>query len=175
MSEIVIDLFRECPLRDKEAQLREIFFESSARKNFNDDAEREIFYQKYLGSYLMLAPDLTFVCWESKLLGYITGILDSDATEISSLQPHLTTFKDLFQRFPAHLHINMHHEARGRGIGSKLLIEFEKKIKLNNVFGVHLITSPSSRNCDFYRKNGYTFEAERSFLGTGLLFMGKSL
>ncbi len=175
MSEIVITTLEACTLPDKFNELSAIFFESSARKTFASQEERDQFFMKYLGCYLKAAPELTLVAWDEKILGYITGLSQSSDEKLLQLQPHMKIFEEYFFRYPAHLHINMHHEARGLGLGSKLLIDFENKLKQKNVTGVHLITSPSSRNREFYRKNGYNFEAERSFNGSELLMIGKSL
>ncbi len=155
-------------------ELREIFFESSARKDFKDEAERDIFYRKYVGLYLEEAPELALVAKSDKILGYILG-MEKNEGEVRVLQPHLEIFSDLFERFPAHLHINLHKDSRGLGIGSKLLIEFENLLSKKGVAGVHLMTSPSSRNSSFYRKNGYLFEETREYSGNGILFMGKPL
>jgi ribosomal protein S18 acetylase RimI-like enzyme len=170
MSAIVISRFDEKDL----PELKEIFFESSARKEFKDEDEKEKFYRKYLGLYLEISPELALVAKSDKVLGYILGQENSDG-KVRVLQPHLDVFKDLFDCFPAHLHINLHRDSRGLGIGSKLLIEFENLLINKGIKGVHLMTSPSSRNSSFYRRSGYHFEETRDYAGNGILFMGKSL
>ncbi|HOJ10933.1 MAG TPA: GNAT family N-acetyltransferase [Clostridiales bacterium] len=68
--------------------------------------------------------------------------------------------KNLYNEYPAHLHINMLPEYQGRSIGTSLLATFENHIKNNPGIqekGIHLKTS--NKNCSaikFYIKNGYT-------------------
>lgn len=156
-------------------QLREIFFESSARKEFKDEAEREAFFQKYAGIYISLYSDLIFVANQGKVLGYCLGTSNSLDAVILDLQPHVRIFEDLFAEYPGHFHINCRVDARGCGVGAQLLEHFEKHLRTLQIPGVHLITSPDARNRSFYIRQGYCFEARRAFEGKELLFLGKKI
>ncbi|MDB2447332.1 GNAT family N-acetyltransferase [bacterium] len=169
----------------------DIFFESSAKKTFKDQAERDSFKYKYLGYYLEHHPELFLVCYDenqwkaagpsNELLGYICGSPDTlKDTELVELNPYLEIFKTEYESYPAHLHINCHARARGKGIGSRLISSFESSLKnfeVNgiSVKGLHLITSPEARNVGFYERNGYTDKHVKSLSGNDLLLMGKTL
>jgi ribosomal protein S18 acetylase RimI-like enzyme len=156
-------------------EMKEIFFESSTKKDFKDEAEKEAFFFKYLGYYLKQFPDLALVAVSDKVLGYVVSAPVSDGSDLFKIQPHLELFQSEFDSFPAHLHINCHHESRGLGIGSKLILEMEKMLKALKITGVHIMTGPLSENRSFYKKLGYTHSIEQNFHDSPILFMGKSL
>ncbi len=156
-------------------EIREIFFESSTKKEFKDNEEKELFFEKYLGYYLTHHPELTFIALDKKVLGYIVAAPDSNASGLHALQPHLGVFKKYFNKFPAHLHINCHHESRGLGVGGLLILALENKLKSLNILGVHIMTGADSINRKFYQKSGFDFEAVESFRDSSILFMGKCL
>lgn len=153
--------------------LKEIFYLSSSRQTFADAAERDAFFQRWAGYYVSREPQNCFLALDSKkeLLGYITGCADSKAAA-----PHIplrsySVFADLFDKYPAHLHINCHPRARSQGVGSALIRHL---IGNFGGAGIHLITSPGAANIPFYRRNGFTFEVEREWEGKKLLFMGRA-
>lgn len=170
MSEVVIRGFEKKDI----PEIRDIFFESSTRKNFKDESERGAFYQKYVGHYLEHFPEFALVAVSGeKVLGYVLGAPRSDAEDLYVLQPHMRLFQQYFTQFPAHLHINCHHEARGLGVGSKLLREFEKLLQQAKIRGLHIMTGPDSQNRLFYKKNGFSDQVELNFQGGPILLMGK--
>ncbi len=58
--------------------------------------------------------------------------------------------------YPAHLHINVVEEARGGGIGRKLLETYHQQLQELNVPGVHLHTTDQNlAACRLYEKVGY--------------------
>lgn len=170
-------MIKQLTTNEELQQVLEIFFESSAKKNFKSIKERADFQFKYLGYYLENYPELFLIFKdEDQVLGYICGCKNSaDEDELMGIVPHYRTFLNEYDDFPSELHINMHTSARGKGIGSKLIREFEQLLIAGGVNGVHLITVPTARNVGFYRKNGYVFEHIRDYCGTDLLLMGKSL
>lgn len=157
----------------------EVFWETAAQTDFVSDTERREFVFKYFGYYrdcesalFLVARDDIGVC------GYICGV--ARTREHQALYPisdHLPLFDDLYDEYPAHLHINVHARTRGQGIGAKLLRSFEEALAgaTPATSGVHLVTSAGARNVSFYLRNGYTFTVERALGGAGLLFMGKRL
>lgn len=156
-------------------EMKQIFFESSTKKDFNNEDEKEAFYQKYLGYYVKHFPDLAFVALKDKVLGYVVAAPVSDSSDLFKIQPHLPLFQEEFAIYPAHLHINCHRESRGQGIGSKLILEIEKKLKELRITGVHIMTGPLSENRSFYKKLGFDHTIEQNFHGSPILLMGKSL
>ncbi len=156
-------------------ELREIYFDSSARKDFRDEADKEAFYEKYLGFYLDHYPEYVWVAREGRILGYMIGAPVTSSADFYSIQPHLQVFEEHFNKYPAHLHVNFHPMARGMGLGSKLFSELEKQFQGMKIRGVHIMTGPDSRNKSFYQRLGFNFEVTLDFKGTPILMMGKSL
>lgn len=156
-------------------EIREIFFESSAKKDFKDEFEKEFFFEKYLGFYLRRFPRFAFVAFEHKVLGYVVGAPYSLDEELLELQPHMNTFQGYFNKFPSHLHINCHFEARGQGIGRNLIATFEQELKNLHIKGLHIMTSPDAVNKKFYSSLGFHDHILEDFNGSSILFMGKVL
>lgn len=156
-------------------EIREIFFESSTKKTFKDEAEKEAFFYKYLGFYLEHFPELCLVAVDKKVLGYVVCSPESNLSDLVKLQPHLKNFERYFNKFPAHLHINCHADSRGQGIGSKLIVETEKKLGAMNIKGLHIMTGNDAANQGFYKKLGFNFQVVEDFQGSHILFMGKEL
>lgn len=156
-------------------ELREIYFESSGRKDFATADEKEAFYEKYLGHYLDHYPEYVWVAREGRILGYMIGSPVTNDPEFYLIQPHLRVFEEFFEDFPAHLHVNFHPMARGMGLGSKLFSELEKQFQGMKIRGIHIMTGPDSRNKMFYQRLGFNFEKTLDFRGNPILMMGKSL
>jgi GNAT superfamily N-acetyltransferase len=153
-------------------QVEEIFFESSTRKEFIDNKERDEFLWKYLGFYLTHYPEYAWVFLSgSKVLGYIIGMPFTHDPTLFSLQSHLKNFESLFIDFPAHLHINCHVDSRGKGVGRCLVEQLLGQLKVENISGVHIMTGHSSENRYFYEKLGFSF----SHSSGDVLFMGKRI
>jgi ribosomal protein S18 acetylase RimI-like enzyme len=157
------------------SELREIYFESSSRKDFQDAADKEKFFEKYLGFYLTHYPDHVWVARDGKILGYMVAAPVTQDTEFYRIQPHLQIFEKYLADYPAHLHVNFHQDARGLGLGSKLFSEVEKDFQRMKIRGIHIMTGPDSRNKSFYERLGFNFEVTLDFMGTPILMMGKSL
>lgn len=157
------------------AELKEIFFGSSTKKDFKDETEKNQFFEKYLGIYLRRFPEYFWVAREGKILGYMAGAPVTRDPELLRIQPHLVTFDSHLDAYPAHLHVNFSSEARGKGLGSKLFSELEKQLQEAKIRGIHIMTGPDSRNKSFYQRLGFNFEITLSYLGNGILLMGKSL
>lgn len=158
-------------------QIQEIFWETSARSDFADLAEKKDFENRYLGIYLESYAEFVFVaCEGQRVVGYILGAPDTlKAEAILKANLHMAIFEDMYQRYPAHLHINLRAETRGQGIGSELIKAFEDYLIKKSVTGLHLITSSTARNVSFYLKNGFVHKVERLWNGRPLLLLGKTL
>lgn len=165
------------PFEDKFLpEISEIFFESSTKKSFKDEEERNNFFEKYCGFYLKTYPGLALVALvNGKVMGYVVGSPVSDSKEIGALQPHMPVFEKYFHSYPSHLHINCHFESRGLGIGRLLVTALEEKLKALNIRGLHIMTGIDSENKNFYQRLGFDFTVELPFQGVSILFMGKRL
>lgn len=166
-------------------QVRSIFYETSAVQVFSSEEVKKKFEWKYLGWYLENHRNLFFVAEEispvagaskNQILGYIACCPDTkNATDLLGLNPSLEIFRDFYDQYPAHLHINLSADARGKGLGSELIQHLEGELRRKNTRGLHLLTSPNARNRGFYSKNGFSKEVERQYKEAALLFMGKKL
>lgn len=157
------------------AEVRSIFFESSTKKDFKDEEEKEAFFWKYVGFYLVHHLSYFWVARTDRILGYVVGSPQSNDPELYSIQPHLSVFEEHFNDYPAHLHINCHTEARGLGVGTKLVKKLEEQMREEGIAGLHIMTGADSRNRSFYSKLGFDFEVTLNFEGHPILLMGKRL
>lgn len=157
------------------AEVSAIFWETSTRKAFHDIEERVLFQQRYLNAYL--EDGIALVArLDNHVVGYIIGVTDTLARiDILQHNPHMQSFQDFYQKYPAHLHINCTESVRGQGVGSELLLAFESELRLRGVLGVHLITGATARNVGFYVKNGFAHRVEGLWEGRPLLLLGKLL
>lgn len=156
------------------AALRAIFFQSTTRTAFDDDAARDRFFATWTGWYLDHAPrDVWFLPdGADGYAGYLTGCRDSAAVDgPGRVIPHYGVFADLFPAFPAHLHINLAPAFRGRGLGRRLIDAFAADCRADGRAGVHVVTGAGARNAAFYTRAGFTHAVERG----PLLFLGKTL
>ena len=161
-------LVHQFNLRD---QVEEIFFESSTKKKFTNNKERDDFLWKYLGFYLAHYPEYAWVFLSgSKVLGYVIGMPFTHDPTLFSLQSHLKKFEFLFDAYPAHLHINCHIDSRGKGVGRCLLEQLFEQMRLEHIPGVHILTGKTSDNRHFYEKLGFSY----SYTSDEILFMGKT-
>lgn len=164
------------PFEDKYlGEVREIFFESSTRKDFKSAEEKEAFFYKYVGFYLKHFPEFALVCVSERVLGYILGAPESHDGELNTIQPHLKIFHEELKKYPAHLHINCHADSRGKGVGGKLVKSLEEMLKARNIGGLHIMTGADASNKNFYKKLGFDHEVIEEFHGSKILLMGKTL
>jgi ribosomal protein S18 acetylase RimI-like enzyme len=157
--------------------IREIFFMSSSRQTFASEEEREKFFTTWTEYYFKFCPELILLDRDGdKVRGYLMGCVDSMAAEefYRERLKSYSVFADLFPRFPAHLHINVHPTGRSQGVGGRLIGRFAALLKSQGALGVHIVTSPDSANREFYRRNGFEFEEIRPWQKHSLLFMGRT-
>ena len=172
ISEITDSLEREEVVH----QVRFIFYASSSLKEFSTPERKVAFFKRWCGDYLTYFSEYFFIMREDKkVLGYLTGCLDSSSA-LSLLEiPGYSHYSDLFQTYPAHFHINFHPDCRGRGLGSQLVEAFCNDLVNLKIKGVHLVTSRGAKNIVFYRRLGFVDEFPRDFNEMTLLFMGRIL
>lgn len=156
--------------------ITEVFWLTAQRSDFESDRDWEIYYNRWAGGYLEHYPQWVYTAQEDGVvLGYLLGCPDSTQA-LSVLDfPGLDLFTPFFPDYPAHLHINVHPQGQGKGIGRKLIEAYCRDLKHEGVPGVHLITTAEAKNPGFYRAVGFTFEHPKPGKGYTLLFMGRSL
>ncbi len=171
MSETLIINFKNLLIQQSDLleQVRDIFFESSTKKDFKDLKEKSEFEWKYLGFYLSHYPEYAWVAIaDEQVLGYVLGMPWSQDPSLYEVQPHLKVFEAFYSEFPAHLHINCHTNSRGKGIGKLLVQKCIWQMSSQNIRGLHIMTGPASDNRLFYQKLGFDFVKELN----SILFMG---
>lgn len=160
------------------ADLDHIFFTSSTRQSFADDAERALFRERWLGRYLAHYPDFALVALDPsrRALGYVIGSPHDPLRDpLFADLTFLAGFTGLTARYPAQLHVNLDAAWRGRGIGARLVAAFADLARAAGAAGVHVVTARGMRNVGFYLGNGFV---ERGSLDDGdrtLVFLGRDL
>lgn len=156
--------------------IEEIFFLSTSIKSFSSPEKKEAFFKKWCGDYLEYYPESFYLLYfENRLMGYLSGC-DNSLDSLKNLNvPGHSTFVDLFKVFPAHLHINFHPNARGKGWGSHLVRHYLDDLRLKKIPGIHLVTSKDAQNVNFYDRLGFTQTEVRKFNENELYFMGHIL
>ncbi len=158
--------------------IKNIFFESSVRKKFSGEEERETFWNKWTAHYFANEMESLYLAIKNEnVVGYLMGCRDSAKASFALAQenPSLEIFADQFKKYPAHLHINFSGAARGLGGGHLLVSAFAKDLSVLSIPGVHIITSPAARNVRFYLREGFDVLLERPWKDTPLLFMGRDI
>lgn len=165
-----------CPVTEPTvmAALDAIFFAASNTRSFDSPAARSTFHRRWLGRYLD-GDDVAFAARiDQRIVGYVVGSLRDPAQDLRFADiGYFPLLADLTARHPAHLHVNVADDCRGRGIGHQLIAAFSAAARGGGAVGVHIVTSESAQNVGFYRRCG--FEVLRCFewAGTSLLMMGR--
>jgi ribosomal protein S18 acetylase RimI-like enzyme len=167
----------DCDIQEKTiSQIKDIFFSCSSVKNFRDENHQSSFFNKWCGDYLSKSPMHFYIALEEEsVVGYLSGSLDSIEALDNFIIPGPEVFKDCFEKFPAHFHINCAPNHQGKGIGRKLVDHYVQQLSKTSINGVHLITSTDADNLGFYRALGFTSEVLRPFNSHELLLMGKEI
>lgn len=156
-----------------------VFWETAPDARDLQGRDRRRFLRKYFTYYLEVEPELFLVAFDEAcggegvpvrdepvthpaVLGYICAVADTRChPELYALADHLAIFDDLYDLFPAHLHINLTAASRGRGVGSRLIGELEQRLRQAGTPGLHLVTTVGKRNVRFYERNGFTRQFPR--------------
>lgn len=178
-SGVTIHRFEDMPGSAKlERGLDAVFFEASNTKTFADEAARRAFRERWLGRYLEHDPHFAHVAVsaDGAVAGYVVGAVEDPARAARFHDlGYFQTFRDLTERFPAHLHINLAPEFRGRGLGGGLIARFIADAAAAGAAGVHVTTSRAARNVAFYERLGFE---ERGSTGDGaseIVFLAREI
>ena len=160
------------------AAIDEIFFQSSNTQSFDSIEARQQFRDKWLGRYLTHYGQCCFIALnqQNHPIGYIAGSLHDPARDpIFADMPHYAAFSHVTKVHPAQLHINVHADARGKGVGRQLIEAFAEFAATERVNGVHAITSRGACNIGFYQANGFEEVASAELNGRELVFLAREL
>ena len=148
-----------------------IFFLSSPSGGTLRGAERDDFFRRWTGYYLEHAAAYCLLYDEGgRVLGYLTGCDASrDAARLFDDLSYYAAFAEFHDAYPAHLHVNVHPDARGRGVGAVLVENFATRVGM----AVHLVTAVGARNLRFYDRLGFATVAVRRVDGRDLVVLGR--
>src|SRR5262245_16088889 len=155
----------------------DIFFISSARRDFSSPEEKHAFRDMSLGRYVESHRSSFFVALNDGggAVGYLAGCLENPIT-LSHFNDvaYFRFIEDICQDYPAHLHVNVAERYRNRGLGTAIVGPFVECAKLHSLKGIHLVTSSTARSIPFYRRSGFTELRTFPWNGTSVC-MGRKL
>jgi ribosomal protein S18 acetylase RimI-like enzyme len=155
-------------IKDQAEQIFKLTLPASSLESHDYAHFSEVYFNYYLSSNSLFLVAIN----EGNVMGYICGSLNSNSCSfLFENLKHYSYFKEFYSQYPAHLHINCHPDAQGKGVGSELIQEYCSELLVKGVKGVHLITAKNARNVSFYLRNG--FHQVSSY--QNLLLLGKSL
>ncbi len=160
------------------AGLERVFFASSNTQVFESEDTRSKFKERWLGRYLHHEPEFAYVALSADhdVAGYLIGsIADPAITPRFSDLNYRAAFGSLSQNFPAHLHVNLAPEHRGRGLGRELIGQFVKDVRRLGVPGIHVVTSKNARNVGFYNRNGFDKIGASGIGDEEIVFLARAL
>jgi GNAT superfamily N-acetyltransferase len=141
-----------------EDAIAQIFFEASDTRSFENESARTAFHDRWLGRYLRDDPQHAYLAFTSsgEIVGYLVGAIADPARNGRSADPSgIAAFRELGERYPAHLHVNVAPTYRNLGVGGRLIAAFVADVRRTGVLGVHVVTSAASPNVRFYNRNGF--------------------
>jgi GNAT superfamily N-acetyltransferase len=140
------------------ADIDDIFFTSSARRDFSSLEEKQASREMSLGRYIEKHRSSFFVALDAdgRAVGYLAGCLENPIT-LSHFNDvaYFRSIEDICRDYPAHLHVNVAERYRNRGLGTALIGRFVERAKVHSVKGIHLVTSSTARSIPFYRRSGF--------------------
>ncbi|MDX2309170.1 MAG: GNAT family N-acetyltransferase [Hyphomicrobium sp.] len=161
------------------AELNDIFFSSSATKDFDSTEARDAFRHRWLGRYLDGDADLAFVAIsrpltaDEMLVGYIVGSLEDPAQSprFADLE-YFQALADVTRSYPAQLHVNLAASWRGQGIGKRLVSALAEEVFRRGALGLHAITARGMDNQRFYEAIGFREVGTAEWNGRELVMLG---
>jgi GNAT superfamily N-acetyltransferase len=139
-----------------------IFFETANVQDFDSQAERDAFYERWFGHYLGADPSLFLLALDETgaAIGYLAGCLDSFSQAARAIIGDISLYTPAFcaalRDYPSHFHINVKPGHQGRGIGRRLIERFLQLCRERGSPGIHVATGSGSRAVSLYRTCGFT-------------------
>lgn len=170
--------YRQAAAPDLDAGLDRIFFAASATRTFTSEAARLTFRELWLGQYLSAWPELATVAVrdDGRPIGYLVGsLLDPAHHPGNRAIGYFPLLADLTRIYPAHLHVNLDADWRGRGVGVRLVAAFAAEAASRGAPGLHVVTAAGSRNVAFYRRSGLLPVRDFTWAGSDLVMLARKL
>lgn len=155
-----------------------VFFAASGTQGFPSALARARFRERWLGRYFDHPDDaaLSFVAVDERgrVAGYVIGSTDDPAvTPRFADIGYFAELGALTAEYPAHLHINLAEDARGRGTGRALIEAFCCAVRARGVRGCHVVTGADARNRRFYGRLGFQPLRTLSWSGSPIVMLGR--
>jgi len=168
------------PPLELRAQLEEICIEAGGRSFAEGKArERAQFLDKWLGRYLRHWPELAMVAVDLKRgagVGYCVGCAhDAAGDERFADIGYFPLIAKYTPEFPAHLHINVEANWRGRHVGAALIERFAGIAAVHGASGLHVVTGAASPNRAFYRRAGFREIVALDWNEASIVMLGRPL
>ena len=109
------------------------------------------------------------------MVGYLAGALLSNREPLAGPDYYAGFPVALIDAYPAHLHVNVREDHRGRNVGSTLIDAFRALCRSNDACGFHAVTAAGSPAAAFFVRCGLTARATADWRGRPLAFLGESL
>ncbi|MDX2202671.1 MAG: GNAT family N-acetyltransferase [Hyphomicrobiaceae bacterium] len=153
-----------------------VLFATAARV-YPEGPERDAFREKWLGRFLDCERDVLLVALgaQDAVAGYLVGTFDNAAESPRFLDmPHFREhFSAQCAQYPAHLHINLLAQHRGKGLGAQMIDRFGGLVRQAGLPGMHVTTGRGMRNVAFYLRNGFSECGTFQRNGGAMLFLGR--
>ena len=105
----------------------DIFFQSSATRDFCSQEEKQAFREMWLGRYIEKHRSSFFVALDpdGRAVGYLAGCLETRKyfSHFNDVD-YFRSIEDICRDYPAHLHVNVAERYRNRGLGTALVRRF---------------------------------------------------
>jgi GNAT superfamily N-acetyltransferase len=136
--------------------VEDIFWLTSAKTDFPNITEKANFFAHYCGNYLAHSLTFKIVCVVNNIVrGYLilsTDTLRDPFNQWPQVNPQVMAF---WEQYPAHLHINVHPESQGMGLGQALMDTALTHLRVKHIKGLHVLTAEGHRNNRFYERCGF--------------------
>lgn len=160
------------------ADLDRIFFEASNTRSFPSVEEKARFRDRWLGRFLRVDPGDAFLALDGSgaCVGYLVGCLGDPARDVRFEDiGYFPLLADLTVRYPAHLHVNLAPDQRGRGLGARLVEAFAAHAGRAGARGMHVVTGEGLRNVGFYRRCNFQEARVFPWRGRNLVMLARTL
>ena len=108
---------------------------------------------------------------DGEVAGYLAGGLMSNREPLPGPDYYDSFPAAMIDAYPAHLHVNVREDCRGRTVGSALIDAFRAICREHNVPGVHAVTAAGSRAAAFFTRRGLDERATADWRGRALAFL----
>lgn len=157
-------------------QIEAIFLDSAATQSFASEADRAAYRDLWFGRYIRHYPQQFLVARHpgGAVAGYLAGALMSNRDPLPGPDYYDGFPAALIAAYPAHLHVNVRRDCRGRNVGSTLIEAFRAICGEHEVGGLHAVTGDGSGAAAFFTRCGLEESATADWRGRRLAFLAGS-